>query len=454
MCKCVIVIVGLLLGAVSPAWAQGVFIDDSLPEIPKGEMTLVAAQRLALENSPGIAEAVSRIEAAQAVVARSESSLWPQLTLTAGYRLQDSTMQPDWAPEIRKDENFTNLSAGLQANWLIFNGFARKAGILAAKYGVEASETGLDEVRRLLCDVVSSAFFQAQLAMESMTIAKSNREFNRLLESDADKRWQVGTIAEAEKLNFSVRALQAESDYLDAARNFAVVSTVLAELMALPEARLPEQLYPVSALDQEQFSAIPDVDEELAYALQHRPDLLSLKAQLAAAEQQKVVARGDYFPKISLNGGFSYSEMDGVGTIDQEEHDTYLGLNLSWDLFSGGARSARVRESSALASGIRSQLESRVLSIQSEMTQAVERARNNLALYRRHEKALEMTLRIRDHIEKAYRAGVTTLTRLNEVQRDLVQMAGLAVYSRINYQIALEDIKVASGRVVDSVGIK
>ncbi len=298
MFKRIVIAWSLLLALGTWSWALEGTVDASLPALPQGSLTLREAQSRALRNSPGIAAAVARIEAAEAVVAQARASLWPQLTLTAGYRLQDSTMQPDWAPEIRRDDSFNNFRAGLQGGWLVFDGFARQARILAARHGVEASEAGLDEVKRLLCTAVNNAFFQAQLAVEKMRIAKSNQEFNRLLEADADKRWRAGAIAEAEKLNFSVRALQAESDYLAAAQNLAVVGTVLVELMALPDARLPEALYPVSALDREIGGAVPEIGTELKYALAHRSDLMALKARLAAAEQRKKTERGKFFPSV------------------------------------------------------------------------------------------------------------------------------------------------------------
>lgn len=414
--------------------------------IPRGQLTLDQAQRLALENSPGIAEAVARIEAAEAVVDQARASLWPQLSLNAGYQLQDSTMQPDWKPEVRKNDSFNNLTAGIQASWLLFEGFARKARILAAHYSGEAAEAGLQETRRLLTDTVANAFYQAQLAAESMLIARNNQQFNTLLEADADKRWQVGTIPESEKLNFSVRALQAESDYLSAAQNFDVVSMILAELLALPGAGLPQQFYPVAATESHNFKDVPNLEEELDYALRHRSDLQVLKAQLAALAEQKKVRKGSYYPKVGLYGGLKYSDLNGVGTVDQEEHDSYVGLNLSWDLFTGGARSAQVREVDRNAAQVRHQLEQKILAVQSQIGQAGARARQTYAMYQRQQKALTMTIRIRDHIEKSYRAGVTTLTRLNEAQRDLVQMAGRAIYSRINYQIALKDLETASGR--------
>lgn len=454
MFRQLIVVGGLLLVLTVQAGSADSHVEQLRMEIPRGELTLEQARAMALRQSPGISAATARIEAAAAVVDQARASLWPQLALKAGYRVQDSTMQPDWDPSLRINENFDTYSGGLQANWLLFDGFARKARILAAKHGVEASQAGLTETRRLLVDAVANAFYQAQLAAESMLIAKNNQEFNKLQESDADKRWQAGTIPEAEKLNFAVRALQAESDYLQAAQNFAVISTVLAELLALPEAQLPQQLYPVSAAYDSSFRQIPDAGLELAYALEHRSDLKVLKANLAALKEQRTAGKGSYYPRVNLYSGLDYSDMNGAGSVDdsQEEHDLYLGLNLEWTLFDGGARSARVQEIDHEAAQVRHQIESKMLQIESEIGQAVARAEQTYAMYQRQHKALEMTVKIRDHIEKAYRAGVTTLTRLNEAQRDLVQMAGLAIYSRINYQIALKDLDTASGRALEMTG--
>jgi outer membrane protein TolC len=75
-------------------------------------------------------------------------------------------------------------------------------------------------------------------------------------------------------------------------------------------------------------------------------------------------------------------------------------------------------------------------------------------MYQRQQQTLLLTAKIRDHIEKAYRAGVATLTRLNEAQTDLVRAAGAEAASRINYLLALQQLKAASGRILDDEGGK
>ncbi len=51
-------------------------------------------------------------------------------------------------------------------------------------------------------------------------------------------------------------------------------------------------------------------------------------------------------------------------------------------------------------------------------------------------------------MERSYKAGETTLTRLNEAQTDLVAVSAAVVTSRIHYLQQLEILRSASGRIL------
>ncbi|MBW2187171.1 MAG: TolC family protein [Deltaproteobacteria bacterium] len=445
--KIIFIVLALL---VLPALASAQFslLSPLTMEIPSGSLTLKQAQRLALKASPSVQQAAARIEAAMAVVDQARSILKPHVSIRAGRRYQNSTAQPDWAPETRSNESYHSTTAGIEANWLLFDGFSSQAGILAAKHEVEASQQTLDETRRLLAEAVSSVFYQAQLAVESMLIAQQNQVFNRTLEDEANKRWLAGTIPEAEKLNFSVKALQAETDFLEAQQSFKLVTTVLAELLALNDAKLPSELCPIRSNENLLEEEIPEYAIEFSYALEQRPDLQAIQASIAALEQNEKAQRGRYLPKLTLNTGFDYTTLNDMNTEDQEEHDAYVGLNLSWDLYQGGNRSAQIRETQSNIRALRQQHQQQVLAIQSAIQQAIASAEATKAMYQRQQQSLLLTERIREHIEKAYRAGVANLTRLNEAQTDLVRAAGAEASSRINYLLALQQLQAASGRIL------
>lgn len=431
------------------AFSETTMLTQLNMEIPSGNLTLKKAQQLALEASPSIKQAAARIEAAKAVVDQARSALKPTIDVNLGQRYQNSTMQPDWQPELRVNDSFSQLSAGVEANILLFDGFSSQARILAAKHQVDASEQTLDETRRLLAEAVSSAFYQAQLAVESMLIAQQNQVFNRTLEDEADKRWRAGTIPEAEKLNFSVKALQAETDYLIADQSFKLVTTVLAELLALEDAKLPAELFPVRSNENVLQLAVPNYVAESTYALEHRPDLKEIQASIAALQASKKAQQGNYFPKLTLDGGVDYTKLDDLHTGDQEEHNAYAGLNLTWDLYQGGNRSAQIRETEEDIRSLHHRHREQVLAIQSSIQQAIATAQATRARYQRQQQSLVLTEKIRQHVEIAYRAGVENLTRLNEAQTDLVSAAGAEATSRINYLLALQQLKTASGRILE-----
>jgi len=418
-------------------------------DIPSGRLTLAKAVQLSLDTSPSVKQAAARIEAAQAVVDQARSALKPMISVSLGKRYQRSSIQPDWAPQVRVKDSFNIWSAGIEANWLLFDGFSSRARIFAAKYQKEASEQTRDETRRLLAEAVSTVFYQAQLAVENMLIASQNQSFNRTLENEADKRWQAGSIPEAEKLNFSVRALQAETDFLRASQGFKLVTAVLAELLAIPDAILPAELYPVRSDTDVLAQVIPDYDREFTYALEHRPDLKVLQASISALEENKKVQKGNYWPKLILNSGFDYHKYNQLATGEQEEHDAYAGLHLTWDLYQGGRRTAQVQEAESSTRALKEQRKQQVLSIQSAIQQAIISAEATRAMYQRQQQSLLLTEKIRGHVEKAYRAGVANLTRLNEAQTDLVRASGAEAASRINYLLALQQLKAASGRILE-----
>jgi outer membrane protein TolC len=160
--------------------------------------------------------------------------------------------------------------------------------------------------------------------------------------------------------------------------------------------------------------------------------------------------KGNYAPKVSLVAGVDYLNQDDLGFVDQDEHNAFVGITAQWDLFTGGQRPAKVREIESEIRKLKDQRQEKILSIQSSIRQALDVAQTAYLTYQRQEKALELTKRIREHVEKTYKAGTAPLTRLNEAQTDLVRAAGQFESSRIQYQLALVNLKTETGQILES----
>ena len=58
----------------------------------------------------------------------------------------------------------------------------------------------------------------------------------------------------------------------------------------------------------------------------------------------------------------------------------------------------------------------------------------------------KLVTEVRDLVEKEYRVGQTSLVRLNEAQRDLVEAVAELALARVRLRLAWEELDAATGR--------
>lgn len=411
-------------------------------------LTLAETRKLVLAGNPSVREALQRVSAAEAILMQAKSAYLPTITMTGSYGHIDASLHPEMDPTTRYSDSFKQGAAGMQANWLLFDGFARRARTLAADYGVQQSRDLSEETNRLLVLSATVSFRQAQLAREGVEIAERDFAFNKNLEDDARKRFEAGALPEADVHNFSIRALQAESAALQARLNYDTARAVLAELMALPEASLPESMSPIG-IEFDISGASPQLDDELKYALAHRPDYKALKSGQLLLAQQVRAAKGELYPKVALIGDINYTDREGYANSEQHgNYDSFVGVSASWDLFTGGRKVNTVKEVQAEMRALEEQQEALRLSIRSSLHRRIDEADTTKAIYERQEKIHELTKQVRDSVEKAYKAGAASITRLNEAQTDLTRARGAYSTAYIAYQLTLNQLDIETGRVL------
>jgi outer membrane protein TolC len=411
-------------------------------------LTLAELRARVLAGSPSVRESLQRIEAADAVLKQARSAYLPTVSLSGAYGFVEASVHPDFDLTNRYSDSLKQATGSLQANWLLFDGFARRARTLAAKYSLEQTRELADETRRLLILSATLSFRQAQQAHENIQTAEQDLAFNRKLEDDARKRFDAGMLPEADVFNFSIRSLQAENSAAQARLDFQAACTVLAELMALPEARLPESLRPV-AVDFDQQIAVPEMQREQEFALQNRPDFQAVASGLRALDQQVRAARGDLLPQLVLTGEANYTEYDDRSVMDNYgDYDSFAGVAAKWDLFAGGRKLNAVKEAQARVRALEEQQEALRLSIRSALRRRIDEANTACEVFERQKKIYELTARVRDSIEKAYRAGAVSITRLNETQTDLVRARTGYTASYIACLLVLNRLDIETGRVL------
>ncbi|MDD2828992.1 MAG: TolC family outer membrane protein [Sulfuricurvum sp.] len=325
----------------------------------------------------------------------------------------------------------------LQLTQNLFNGFGtmyesdyNKARLLAAAYNYveNANDASFNFV---------TAYINALKARDIVKIAESNVQYNKVISIKVDKLFKAGmtTRSEVEKAETSLSL--AESNYVVSQNN---LDDALFNL---------ERIYGKSVKANELESLIfegqiPDSLEEMReYAQLHNPSVMVTDYNIKAARAQKLSLQKNYYPKIDAFARQSWA--NNVGGLEGNDERTKLGINLSYNLYRGGADESQIQKS---LSKMNQETEIkrdvlRKLDEQGSLSwSAKENLQRQITYLKRYETTSKKTLEL---YEKEYDLGRRTLLDLTTAQNDHVS-------SQTQIVRAEHDLLLAHYRILDAMG--
>ncbi len=344
---------------------------------------------------------------------------------------------------------FSDHTSALTVTWTLFDGFIREARLMAAKYQRDAMSASFTDVARLIVQAIDTAYYQAQLGHEQLRIARADETFSQEQFEETRKLRDAGRATQADVQNFRVRVLAAQANVAAAVGLRDTGRVVLAELMGLSGAELPAALA-LSPLATESVTEmlLPDVDDWVDRALESRPDLRRLAAISRREEENVRAAKGAFSPVVGVSGSWGFNRSSNIH-YGEDDQSALGGLEIQWDLYTGGGRQARVRtaeahrmEAVAMLQRTRLAVESQVRGVTIELGDAQQQIR----LQRENVKIALETRRI---VQAAYVAGRETLTRLNQTQRDYIDADVNLSLARIRLRQAWTDLRAAAAESSD-----
>ena len=413
------------------------------------ELDLDTAKRIALSQNPSLLAIKDRIVQAREQVVQALSRYWPRLdaeTSLLRNRPSDKAFQED--PARRKLED--DCAITLMATYILFDGFDRRYTWLAAQHGEEASEEAFKDATRLLLGSVSEAYYNTQLALENIAIARENETFNNRQLSEARLRNQIGTGSLSDVLDLMIQVKKAEIDRINAQEEYDVAVAGLIALLGISSKHKTPHLNLVPLKNEtDDELVIPDPKTLIEYAEEHRPDHLRSIQRLKQAEAEVGKARAAFFPTLSLMASLDGTRKDN-GWFQEEDFGYTYGVMLSYNLFAGGYHRSKMKEASAKKMETQKDIQSLKTSMISEIHKALsslKSARERLLLLRN---IAGLETQNRDLAEKEYTAGMSSLMRLNEAQRDLVRARRQLALSLVSLRLAWQDLKVCTAEILVS----
>jgi outer membrane protein len=423
--------------------------------MPPPILTLERAFDTALRGNPDLRAAEARFRQAEERVRQARAEYQPSLdtSITATARRDidnpnQSLASLTGSPISKSSEDYRG---NISASWLVFDGLGRRYRNRFAEFGAQQSEAGIAEARRLILGNVATAYFNVQLERENIAIADADRDFNARQLDEARARERAGTGPLSDVLNFEVRIRAAESSLIQARRNYRVSVLLLLDLLGVGDTWSVDavQILPLETESDTDLIA-PDRTLALDYARDQRPDIKQALYSLEQAGVGVSLTRSGYWPSLSAftqgdasrNTGSSFSDDETATSIS-------AGLQLNYNIYSGGRRRAQVRESRAREE----EAEFFLRAVELQAIRDVEIALQNLITaqeqLRLQRETTQYVEQNRDLVEKEYRAGQGSLVRLNEAQRDLIAQQARLALARAALFERWYGLRTATGEIVE-----
>ena len=305
-----------------------------------GGISLDDAVRLALDHHPMVRSAEQGVDLARATVAEAGAARLPTVLAEASVtRFQEPMIvAPLHAFDITALPAFdpTLIQGRVFANMTLFDGGIAGARRRAASAGVDAASASVENARMSTIVQVTASYLEVLAAME-VDSAHAMREAALLSERNRVSRLLIeGRVADVDLLQVDAAIARAQAERAAALASRDGAMQHLLRLTGLDSTRL-------SFEDLRRPTLSNPSQENATYTSSEHPDVKRAVAQFEAAEYQQRAVTGSRFPSIQLRGGYvTYAAASGEFTAEWQ-----AGLQVSFPLFTGGARSAAIDKTQA-----------------------------------------------------------------------------------------------------------
>lgn len=329
-------------------------------------LTLERAIEIAMRQQPSLRQSKAQLEAAQGRVDLARVGTRPTIGLDASVGTSNGFQGGAGAatgPQFFSHRESTGL--GASASWRIYDFGQTAASIRAAELSADAQAAAVNTNALDVRTSVETSYLEAVARRRLVQVAEATvksedthlDQARRFVAAQAKDPIEVAQ-AQARDANAKSALAQAQSNEAIALANLrSAIGWVDPENSPTVAASWPTP----SEVDPPALTALVDT------ARKHRPEIVQLDRELAAADANLTAARAERRPVLSANAQTQWSP--GTGNWSPEPSWS-AGLVLSWSLFDGGRSAADSRIAAANLTGAAAARDALLVSLTSQLDSA------------------------------------------------------------------------------------
>ncbi len=343
----------------------------------------------------------------------------------------------------------TNLAASAYLNWIVFDGTEMFVRLQQLEEQEQAQTLNTEVVVENKIAEISSAFYTVILVKAQQKVFQESLALSQERMDIAEARYKVG---KASKLEFLTAQVDYNADKSALIQQEEVLYNAKVELNNLlnrpPEAdfSVPDQIDPNMMLSMEELKNT---------IISSNPNLLLAQRNQHIAYLETKRLRTQYFPTISLNGGYNYNSLEAQAgfVLLRKSNGPYYGVTGSWTIFDGFNRKREVQNARITAESFALQTENIKQSLLAELEKNFMDYKNSMALLELEQENLDVAKQNTQIALERYRLGNTSNLELREVQQNAVEAESRLINAVYSTKIAEIELLRLSGKIIENNNI-
>jgi outer membrane protein TolC len=414
-------------------------------------LTLKEAVEIAVTNSDAAALAKTKVTTSQLELETTKNNQYPSLKASGQY-LRLSSAHVDSNIQSSNTSGSGSNAAPLKIDQLVlgqvnmtmpvFNGFKLKNSIEASQSMYKAETFAEKHSKEEIGLEVVSLFSTLYKAQQITDLIEDNLKTAEQRVKDFKAMEENGLIARNDLLKAQLQQSNIQLSLDNAKKNTAIANYRLITLLKLPENTAVE--IDIEAIKREMQSNIGNTTTG------ERNYLKAMELRKAAAESGIKIAKGNYYPSLSLTGGYIAFDLNNVLTVTNAMN---VGVGVSYDLANIFKNSKQIK----LAQSKAKETEVEVALLNDQIKEETFQAKENYTLSLKqstvYEKALEQATENYRIVKDKYDNSLADTNDLLEADNQQLQAKINQALSKADIAQKYYELQFANGKLINSLSI-
>jgi outer membrane protein len=212
------------------------------------------------------------------------------------------------------NQQFTSFNGSLSAGVDLFSGLQKINQIKQNKLLLDADKTNIEKIKNDLILQVVTSYMQILFNKDLLLASRQQLEVANLTLKQQERLLDAGNKTLADVSEAKSQVATAELNVTNAQNDLTISFLTLSQLMELPT-NIAFQVQPPLVETLRNTGDDVDISQVYASALKTFPDIKLADLRSQAAEKEVDIARGSYYPRLSLGGGLGTNYSNGRTTV-------------------------------------------------------------------------------------------------------------------------------------------